>query len=250
MYNFINFTRESLMLLQELFLEANSSLNQAYGIFLDSKSSDVEFSTPPENLEEIGFVLKIDADGLMDEALMDLVISYRLTNLDVLVEVPSDLINSGKLDPKYLLQLAMNVDFAIALLPPGSEHTDPTLTIEEYNNVVIKVLDEILAKPNFDKFVYPISNFLEYLMLEQVLSPEVLVNFRPEQRYVVDTFSSKMTKESSDSFKKLIRDRIYDFYGSKEDFELVAKTMLESALEKSENFYKSHIQQHMSMQNN
>lgn len=227
------------MLLQELFNEKNNKLENAYGVTLDAESTQCDYSSPPENLKEIGFIMKVDNDGLMDESLMDVVISYRLTNMDVLLEVPSELLIEEKLDPKYLLQLSMNVDFAVAILPP--ENGD----FETYDKIILLVLNEILEKPNYDKFVYPISNFLEYLMLEQVLSPEQLVGFRPEQRYVIDNFSSKIPKEISDRFKQVMRDRLYEFYGSKENFEIVAKTMLESALEKSESFYRSHIESQM-----
>lgn len=224
------------MLLQDLFKEENINKEFIYQTEVNDESSAVEFSSPPPSLKEIGFLLKIDEDGMMNEVLMDIVIGYRLSNVDILIEVPSELIISGVLDVKYLFNLAQNVDFAISLLPPKDSN-------EGYSSVISKVVDELLVRPNFDKFIYPVSNFLEYLMLEQVLGSEALADFRPEQKYIIENYSSNMSKEDSDSFKSLIREKLYDFYGSKEDFDLVAKTMLEAVLAKSENTYSGFIEE-------
>ena len=226
------------MLLQDLFKEENATLNRACSVVLNENSSDTEYATPPSNLEEIGFVFKVDEDGMMDEALMDIVISYRLTNLPVLMEVPSQLITEGKVEVKYLLQLANNVDFSIALLPPGHKLVGDLVTVPQYKKIVTDLLEEMLNKPNFDKFVYPISNFFEYLMLEQILGKGKLTNFRPENEYVQENFANIMSKEDSDEFKGAIRERLYDFYGGEAEFDLVAKTMLEGVYEKTKDIYK------------
>lgn len=227
------------MLLQELFKEENKNLEVAYSITLDENSSATEYSTPPGSLQEIGFVFRVDEDGMMDEALMDLVISYRLTNLPVLIEVPTQLIVEGKVAPKYLIQLANNVDFFIALLPPGHALVGDAITVAQYKEVIMKVLEEMLSKPNFDKFVYPVSNFFEYLMLEQILGKEKLVGFRPENEYVRDNFANLMTHQDSDEFKLAIRNRLYDFYGGQQEFDLVAQTILDGVYEKSKDLYKN-----------
>lgn len=226
------------MLLQELFKEENNKFTSAYSIELDEGSSATEYSTPPSSLEEIGFVFKVDEDGMMDEALMDLVISYRLTNLPVLIEIPAQLIVGGKVEVKYLIQLANNVDFSIALLPPGHALVGADVSVEQYKEVIMKMLEEMLNKPNFDKFVYPISNFFEYLMLEQILGKGNLTNFRPENEYIKDNFANIMTHEDSDEFKSSIRNRLYEFYGSEKEFELVAQTLLDGVYQKSQEIFK------------
>jgi hypothetical protein len=229
------------MLLQDLFKEENSKLTAAYSITLDENSSATEYSTPPENLEEIGFVFKVDEDGMMDEPLMDLVIQYRMTNIPVLIEVPTQLIVEGKLEPKYLIQLSSNVDFLIALLPPGHELVGESITVLQYKEVIMNVLEQMLSKPNFDKFVYPVSNFFEYLMLEQILGKEKLVQFRPENEYVKENFANLMTHQDSDDFKLSIRNRLYDFYGGEQEFNLVAQTILDGVYEKSKELYKTMV---------
>lgn len=229
------------MLLQDLFKEENKNLKNAYSINLDENSSKTEYATPPDNLEEIGFIFKIDEDGMMDEALMDIVISYRLTNLPILMEVPTQLIASGKLEVKYLIQLANNVDFSIALLPSGHDLVEEDISADKYKEILMLFLEEMLLRPNFDKQIYPISNFFEYLMLEQVIGEEKLKNFVPEFGYIQKNFVKIMTKENSDDFKSEIRKKLYEFYDGKENFELMATTMIEGVLEKTEFIYKDFL---------
>ncbi len=238
------------MLLQELFKDENKDLKSAYSITINEESTNPDFSTPPQNLEEIGFVFKIDEDGMLDESLMDILISYRLTNLPVVIEVPVDLITSGKLEVKYLIQLSNNVDFSIALLPPGSNLVSTKdVSMAQYKEIIGNVVDEMLARPNFDKFIYPVSNFFEYLMLENILGKEKLTDFRPENKYVIENYSSVISKEDSDDFKALIRSKLYDFYGGEHEFKIVASTMLEEILAKAKVIYKDFVADYMSKQN-
>lgn len=226
------------MLLQELFNESNKDLKSAYAVELNTESMNAEFSIPPQGLEEIGFVFKVDEDGMLDENLMDIVISYRLTNLPIVMEVPPSLIITGKLEIKYLIQLANNVDFSIALLPPTR---DEGVSMEQYKEIIGKTLDELFARPNFDKFIYPVSNFMEYLMLENILGKEKLTDFRPEDKFVQSNFVNAMSKQDSDDFKQLIRTKLYEFYGGESGFKLVAQTMFEEVLSKSKEIYKDYI---------
>jgi len=226
------------MLLQDLFKEENRELEYAYSIKLDEESFSDEYLTPPPNLKEIGFIFKIDDQGEMDERLMDIIINCRLTNVPTLLEVPTQMLVDKIVATKYLIQLSKNMEFSFALLPPGHELVGDSINIEQYKTIIMEVLENMLAKPDFDKFVYPISNFLEYLMLEQILGKQKLENFRPENEYVEDNFSNLMTKEHSDEFKLLIRNRLYDFYGGEKEFNLVAQTILDGVYDKTKDIYK------------
>lgn len=237
------------MLLQELFKDENKDLKSAYSVTINEDSTNPDYSTPPQNLEEIGFVFKVDEDGMLDESLMDIVISYRLTNLPVVMEVPVDLITTGKLEVKYLIQLANNVDFSIALLPPGSNLVAKDISMVQYKEIISNVVDEMLSRPNFDKFIYPVSNFFEYLMLENILGKEKLADFRPENKYVIENYSSVMSKTDSDDFKRIIREKLYDFYGGEHEFKLVASTMIEEILSKAKVIYKDFMSDYIARQN-
>ncbi len=241
------------MLLQELFEEKNKELTSVYSVEINKDSTKAEYSSPPENLEEIGFLFAIDEDGMMNEDLMDIVISYRLANMPVVIEVPAKLIHEEKLDIKYLIQLANNVDFAISILPPNKQVDAEDCSIEDYGVIIGKIVDELLQKPNFDKFIYPVSNFFEYLMLENILPSEALKDFRPEQKYITDKFVQFMSKEDSDNFKNIIRNKLYDFYGGKENFDLISRTMIEKVLSKANGMFKdiviNYIQNQQQQQN-
>jgi hypothetical protein len=225
------------MLLQDLFKEENKNLKAAYSITLNDESSSVEYSTPPLNLEEIGFIFCVNEEGEIEDSLLDIIINCGLKNLPTLVEVPSQLIFEEKVSVKYLIQMASNIGFFLAFLPPGHEQVGNSITIAQYKDVVMQVTEEILKRPNFDKFVYPVSNYFEYLMLEQILGKEKLVNFRPESEYIKDNFSNLMTSQDSDDFKLSIRNRLYDFYGGEKEFNLVAQTILDGVYEKSKEIF-------------
>lgn len=231
------------MLLQNLFLEENKNLKEIYSVELNEESSKPEYASPPENLEEIGFVFKVDNENMMEENLMDVVISYRLTNLPVVMEIPTQLFTKNGVEVKYLIQLANNVDFAISLLPPGHPLVKDEVSIEEYKKIVLEFLDEILNRPNFDRFIYPISNYFEYLMLENILGENELKNFRPENRYIVNNFATVLTENESNDFKLAIKNKLYDFYEGKENFDLMAKKILESVYEKTQDVYVDYIKQ-------
>lgn len=227
------------MLLQELFNEINEQ-SRFYGITLNEDSLDVKFSSPPVHIKELGFIFKVDDSGLMDEGLMDIVISYRLSNVDIVLEVPVEVLLEKNIEPKYLIQLASNVDFGISILPPSK---DSNVTFEQFENVLMQFFNEMLSRPNFDKFVSPISNFLEYLMIEQILGKDKLIDFKPTDEYIVNNYSTNLSVSESDSFKDKIRKRLYDFYEGEENFNLVAKSMLSALLNKSELFFQNYLEQ-------
>ena len=232
------------MLLQELFKPENAELKEVYGIELDADSTKTEYSTPPQNIESIGFVFKLDSDNMIDEGLLDVIISYKLTNLGVLIEVPSHIFKQG-VEPKYLIQLASNVDFAISLLPPGHALVDPSYTTEEYTDLIKRFTDELLSRQNFDKAVVPITNFFQYVMMEKLLGKEGMGNFKVEDPYIIDNFATILSVENSDKFKKEIREKLYEFYGSEQDFDEVAKLMFDTLYNKAKNAFSDKVKQVM-----
>lgn len=238
------------MLLQEIFSPQYSQLTEVYGLEVDSLSSATEYSRPPENLETIGFKLILDNDNLIDETLLDIIINYKLTNMTVVVEVPTQILAQGKMSPKDLILLSSNVDFSISLLPPNHPFVNNEITNEEYINVIKNFNEEMLKKQNYDKFVAPITNFLEYLMLESLLGQDnpIVKNFIPDNEYVKTTFSSYMTVEQSNQFKDILRQSLYDFYGSKEEFNVVAQEIFKGIYNKSQEIFTQHVQNYIEEQ--
>ncbi len=230
------------MLLQELFKIENKQLKQIYSIQINDDSTKNEYATPPDELEEIGFILDIDeSDGTMSERLMDVIINYRLTNMSVIVEVPSNLIYQKITSIKYLLQIANNIDFSIALLPPGHQHVSDDFSIEAYKEVILETVRELLLKQNFDKVVFPISNYFEYLMLEVILGTEKLQKFYTKDKFIEESFIAKMSIEQTDDFKNSIREELYQHYGGKDEFNNMSKVMIATILKRASDSYQEFV---------
>jgi hypothetical protein len=238
------------MLLQDIFTEQYSQTKEVYGIELNEESNKIEYHTPPEHFETLGFVLQLDDKGLIADNLLDIIINYKITNLPIMIEVPSQWLLNGKVEAKYLISLANNVDFMISLLPPGHKLVGTEIDNEQYSILIEKFMQELLTKPNFDKFICPISNFMEYLMVEKLLGENALAvkNFKPENPYIVENFSSILNHEDSNLFKAKIRNCLYDFYGGEENFNIVASAIFNGVQSKSEEIFTQHVQYHMQQQ--
>lgn len=233
------------MLLQDIFKEENINLKSIYSIELNEESVKTEYATPPEALENVGFLFKVDQDGMIEENLLDIIISYKLTNLSVVVEVPAQLLVSGEIEPRYLLQLASNVDFSISLLPPGHPKVDSSVTQEQYQKIIDSFTDELLSRQNFDKEIMPITSFFQYVMMEKLLGEDKMKAFKIEDIYVLENFATILSVENSDKFKASIRAKLYDFYGSQENFDSVAQLMFETLYNKAKNVYTGYVRQHV-----
>lgn len=234
------------MFLKEIFNEENLNKEELFNIIVDKESNDLKYSsTPPSNLKMLGLVLILDSENSIDTDLIDVIINYKLTNLTVLLEVPAHLISQNFVKAKELIQLSSNLDVGLSILPPGHILVDSSTTEEDYIKIISDLTDFIIEKPNFDKSVVPIANFMEYLMVEKILgeNSSVVKNFKPTDSYIVEHFSSILSVDASDSFKNVIRNKLYDLYGGKENFDIVAETILQSIQNRSEEIYTQLIQE-------
>lgn len=235
------------MLLQEIFKPEYQDKTEMYGLEIDEESTQTQYSRPPEHFETLGFKLVLDHDNLIDEKLLDLIISYSLTNMNIVVEVPTQLLVQGVLTPKDLILLSMNVDFSLSLLPPNHPFVNNSITDEQYIQAIKAFYEEMQKKQNYEKFVAPISNFLEYLMLEKLLGKEhrAIQTFSPDNLYVQDTFTSYMTLEQSNAFKDVLRQSLYDFYGGEAEFDIVAQEIFKGIYDKSKEIFTQHVSQYV-----
>ena len=233
------------MFLKEIFNQENLDKEELFGVFVDKDSMALSFSTtPPSNLKMLGLVLVLDEENSIDTDLIDVIINYKLTNLPVILEVPANLIVQNLVKCKELIQLSSNLDVSLSILPPGHSLVDSSVTENDYVNIISELTDLIIEKPNFDKQVLPIANFMEYLMVEKILGENsaVVKNFKPTDPYIVDNFSSVLSVDASDAFKSVVRNKLYDFYGGQENFDVVADAIFQSIQNKSEEIYKESVQ--------
>lgn len=239
------------MLLKEIFNQENLNKEEFFGILIDKESTDLKYSSaPPSNIKALGFVLFLDNENSIDTDLIDVIINYKLTNITVILEIPSHLISSGLINAKELIQLSNNLDVVLSILPPGHPLVDNSITEEDYVKIISDLTDFIIEKPNFDKSVMPISNFMEYLMIEKILgeNSHIIKNFKPKDDYIINNFSSILSVDGSDAFKNIIRNKLYDLYGGKENFDVVAETILQSIQDRSEQLYKQLIEDSLRQQ--
>lgn len=234
------------MFLKEIFNEENLNKEELFNVIVNKESIDLGHSyKPPENLNMLGLVLTLDEDNSVDLDLIDVIINYKMTNLAILLEVPSHLMVQNLVKAKEIIQLASNLDVALSILPPGHNLVDSSVTEDDYIKIISDLTDFIIEKPNFDKSVVPISNFMEYLMIEKILgeNSSIVKNFKPTDPYIIDNFSSILNVDTSDSFKNVIRNKLYDLYGGKENFDVVAETILHSIQTRSEQLYTQLVQE-------
>ena len=94
--------------------------------------------------------------------------------------MPCHLISNNFVKAKELIQLSSNLDVGLSILPPGHSLVEASTTEEDYVKIISDLTDFIIEKPNFDKSVMPISNFMEYLMIEKILgeNSNIIKNFK------------------------------------------------------------------------
>ena len=178
---------------------------------------DCESFSPPENLVEISLRLVIDEDGIINDDLIDTIISYTLANVGVTLEIPFeiDIENTS-----YYLSLASNAGFSLSILPPN-DISDQTL--ESYTKRLEAFTNSFLEQKNFSGEVLPITSYFQYMYLEQVVD---VSDFVASDKYMVSTFVDILSEEQSDYFKSKIRKIIIDHFEGEENFKHFSKAIV------------------------
>lgn len=178
---------------------------------------DVESFTPPAGLEEISLIYKADA-GDIDETLMDVIISYGLAGVEVILEIPAE---QSDIDAKYLVSVAANAGFSLSLLPP-QEHSEQADTA--YFDRLRDFAAVYLTQGNFGKFIAPVTNYLEYLFVELLRGQET--EFQVNDPYIKDRLMLLSDQAFVDAFKDRLRQDFYTLFGSQAEFEKFARRMM------------------------
>ncbi|MEO0392597.1 MAG: hypothetical protein AAF213_05030 [Pseudomonadota bacterium] len=200
------------MLLSELVEKDEVSTPAIYGVEVD-----VESFTPPAKLEEISLIYKADGADI-DEALMDVIISYGLAGIEVILEIPAE---ADDIDAKYLVSVAANAGFSLSLLPPKepSEEADTKYfaRLTDFSGIY-------LTQNNFGKFIAPVTNYLEYLFVELLRGPEA--PFEVNDPYIKERLVELTNEDFVTAFKDSLRQDFYNFFGGQEEFERFARRMM------------------------
>lgn len=234
------------MFLQDIFTENNINKETHFHVRLNEESSEFLNKMPPENLKEISFIFEMSDDILKNE-LTDILSNYRRKKVDVILEVPLHFLKNELEQSvpekrsliKYILSIAHNLDVSIVFLPYNHELTEGFFTEQFYNEIIKKVTEELTSRTKYEKFIVPVSNYMEYLMTERILGEEKAKNFKPKDQYVIDNFHSIMPIEHSDKLKETIRQVLYDFYGGKDEFDLICYEIIKAVYGKHAKTFKT-----------
>lgn len=210
---------------------------------------DPDFISPPEGLKSIGFIVQAtdESESInIDVDLIDICISYNLENVDVLLEIPCNLLK--KWPVRELLEMAHNLSVGLSILPPGHPEVSSDATHEEYKDYMSQITDIFLNVPNFALFVQPVSNYFTYLMLEVILKEKINEVFKIQNSYIIENFSTIIPEDISDEFKKIIKDKVYDFYGGKDDFFNIANVLINQVYDLSKLKFKEVVKDHWESQ--
>lgn len=193
------------MKLSEL-LAADPVPERAFGVVVDTDVFD-----PPPGLREISFRAPLAGKGEIDNDVLDVLISYLISNVDVTVEIAAE---DPIEEPPYLMSVAASIGFTLSFLPPldGSDEA-----FERYVDRLVAFVPLYAAQPNFSKLIVPVTSYLEYLFVEAI-DPAAAAVFAPTDPYVVDNFASVMPIERSDRLKARLRQAFVEFYGGEEAF--------------------------------
>ena len=76
------------MLLKEIFNQENLDKEEFF-LVIDKESTDLKYSSaPPPNIKALGFVLFLDSEDSIDTDLIDTIINYKLTILQLHIRYP------------------------------------------------------------------------------------------------------------------------------------------------------------------
>lgn len=184
---------------------------------------------PPEGLKEIGFILKLDQEGEIDENLLDAMISYRqMHGISVLLEV---LAESPMPNSDRMATMATNIEHDISLLPPELD-TDELWS--NYINRVVSFAPIFTGKHGFAAQVFPLQSYAEYLHLDVLGLAE---NYKPKAKYILDYFVSKVSPEREYQLKSHIREGLFDAVGGEEKYRTLVYAATAELFRQTENAY-------------
>lgn len=191
---------------------------------------DVESFSPPDSLKEIGVLYRVDADNEMDVSLCDLIISYTLSGVKVVLELDMTV---RDIDAKFIMAMAANMGISLAILPPENPQDE-----EAFIERVEQFASAYLRQANYAHEVFPVTSYLEYMFVEQLGSGE---NFQPTDDYILEAFVGKTSQELVHKMKYRLRNVILENFGGEEAFSFFAKEMFHAIYKKGANFFHESV---------
>jgi hypothetical protein len=198
---------ELLMKLSTL-LDKNDSESVVVGVEVDC-----ECLSAPAGIETVGFLYENGSSGL-SENLMDAIITFNLSGIRVILEVPHD----ADVDPAYLMKLASNAGFSIALIPGAEDEA-----VQSWGEQCANFVPAFLSTPNFSQHLYPVQGYFTYLIAEKLGGTNTLT---PTDDYVKMRFTDPTPTEWSDAAKAIMRNRFAEICGGEDGIKDLATDLV------------------------
>ncbi|CAC9433898.1 hypothetical protein BSPLISOX_1942 [uncultured Gammaproteobacteria bacterium] len=174
----------------------------------------------PPNLDDNDNIAVIrlvsDKKEIIHADIIDVALSYSISGIDVVLEVPFK--DKNSFDNKKLASLVSNGGWSISLLPPSQSKG---VLVKEYCDHIIEWYQQWRSKTmtNFEKSIYPITPYIEYLttnylikqnrhLLDNKETQELeKLSKNPTDKYLVELIDN-MNTDFIDAFKKQLEQYI------------------------------------------
>jgi hypothetical protein len=178
-----------------------------YGVSIDE-----ECFTPPPGLKMIGLVWEGASPDAISDRLIDTIIAFSLSGVEVVVEVEPDQL----VDHAYLLTLAGNAGFSVAAVPPVMDEATEAREFTAWHSHCSDFAACLLTTPNFSKTLFPVTGFLSYLIAERLSGATAM---QPNDRYTLDRFVNAVDTAASDETKAIMRERFAEVLGGHDEID-------------------------------
>lgn len=213
------------MKLSELVALGDGCPQDVYGVVVDEPS----FS-PPAGLKRVGILWPMDGDAI-DE--IDVVISYGMAGVDVLMEIPGD---REDVDVAMLVSTAANIGASLSILPPSN------LTPESLAGWIERVClfaKDYLKTSIFSKDMLPVTSYLEYMFRQSY--GDNLEGFAPTDPYIIERFVSGVSVDQSDAMKAALRAEVLAAFGGQEQFDTFAIALAQRVYSSVDGNYRQSV---------
>jgi len=207
---------------------SNIEIKNLYGVVV--QEGDLDLIEKFKDLQEVSVLFQSDEDGVILDDILDFLIVLKLKSVNTILEIDLNNAEHKTIDTAYIYQLSTNVGFGVSILPDTND-------IVGYRETIKKFTKDFLNRPNFEQKIYPISSYMECMVLDEILGEKAL-SFVPSDEYIIEKFASKMIKSDVDDYKADIRKIFVDHYGSEKNLSIVIRAMVVKILEKSQQMFK------------
>lgn len=176
-------------------------------------------SVTARGLKEIGILATESAEmpGTLSLEVIDAILAYSRAGVDTLLEIEP----GSNLNPNDLLVLSQNCSFNISLLPPCKERASEE-DWSQYAKYLCDFARAFIGVKNADYSVYPVSNFIHYMIMDEFGNPPSEV---ATDSYVIENFVDALGEEKMDAIKAQLMTAIHEGFGGKEQFSVFCHSL-------------------------